>query len=124
MSIGARRKSVVENLPAGSKIRPTHRRPPEGAILHVRKVNAAELGRRKFLHLAASAAALAPVPRTARAQAYPTRPITMIVPYTGGSQIDAVARVPRCPRSARRLHNRIRFDVHARAERRFVLTSI
>jgi tripartite-type tricarboxylate transporter receptor subunit TctC len=47
-----------------------------------------KLPRRKFLHLAAGAAALPTVTRIARAQAYPTRPITMVVPFAAG-----VARV-------------------------------
>jgi hypothetical protein len=37
--------------------------------------------RRQFLHLAAGAAALPALPRTARAQAYPTRPVRVIVPF-------------------------------------------
>ena len=37
------------------------------------------LGRRQFLHLAAGAAALPAVPRIARAQAYPSRPVRLIV---------------------------------------------
>src|SRR5262249_46395263 len=49
--------------------------------------------RRKFLRLAAGAVALPAVPRSAWAQAYPTRPITMIVPSTSGDAGDAVARV-------------------------------
>ena len=40
-----------------------------------------KLPRRKFLHLAAGAAALPAVSRIARAQAYPTRPVRMIVGY-------------------------------------------
>jgi hypothetical protein len=44
-------------------------------------VNAADLPRRRFLHLAASAAAFPTVSRDASAQAYPSRPITMIVPF-------------------------------------------
>ena len=40
-----------------------------------------KLPRREFLHLAAGAAALPAVSRTARAQTYPSRPITMVVPY-------------------------------------------
>jgi tripartite-type tricarboxylate transporter receptor subunit TctC len=42
------------------------------------------LPRRKFLHLTAGAAALPAVSRVARAQAYPTRPITMIVAAPAG----------------------------------------
>jgi tripartite-type tricarboxylate transporter receptor subunit TctC len=37
--------------------------------------------RRRFLHLAAGAAALPAVSRIARAQAYPTRPVRVIVPF-------------------------------------------
>jgi tripartite-type tricarboxylate transporter receptor subunit TctC len=49
--------------------------------------------RRQFLHLAAGAAALSAVSRIAMAQTYPTRPITMVVPYPAGGLADAVARV-------------------------------
>ena len=38
-----------------------------------------KLPRRKFLHLAAGAAALPAVSRIARAQAYPSRPVRLIV---------------------------------------------
>ena len=40
-----------------------------------------KLPRRKFLHLAAGAAALPAVSRIARAQAYPTRPVRLIVGF-------------------------------------------
>ena len=40
--------------------------------------------RRRFLTLAAGAAALPAVSRIASAQTYPTRPITMIVPFPAG----------------------------------------
>ena len=52
-----------------------------------------KLPRRKFLHLAAGAAALPAVSRIARAQAYPTRPITMIVPAASGSATDVIGRI-------------------------------
>ena len=49
--------------------------------------------RRQFLHLAAGAAALLAVPRVAKAQAYPTKPVHLIVPYPPGGQIDPIARL-------------------------------
>jgi tripartite-type tricarboxylate transporter receptor subunit TctC len=49
--------------------------------------------RRDFLHLAAGAAALPAVSRIARAQTYPSRPITMIVPAAAGGPADVLARI-------------------------------
>ena len=40
--------------------------------------------RRQFLHLAAGAAALPALSRLARAQAYPTRPVRIVVGFPGG----------------------------------------
>jgi len=51
------------------------------------------LGRRKFLHLAAGAAALPTISRVARAQAYPTRPVRIIVGVSPGGVVDIVARL-------------------------------
>jgi tripartite-type tricarboxylate transporter receptor subunit TctC len=56
------------------------------------------LPRRRLLQLAAAnlaltSLALPPLPRIARAQAYPSRPITMIVPYAAGGPTDTVGRV-------------------------------
>jgi len=48
--------------------------------------------RRQFLHLAAGAAALPGVSRVARAQAYPTRPVRLILTTTPGGPADLVAR--------------------------------
>ncbi len=52
-----------------------------------------KLPRRKFLQLAAVAAALPAVSRVARAQAYPTRPVRWIVPAPPGGPLDLVARL-------------------------------
>jgi tripartite-type tricarboxylate transporter receptor subunit TctC len=41
--------------------------------------------RRQFLHLAAAAAALSGVSRIARAQAYPARPVRLIIGIVPGS---------------------------------------
>ena len=43
-----------------------------------------KLPRRQFLHLAAGAAALPAVSRLAWAQAYPTRPVRLIVGFAAG----------------------------------------
>jgi tripartite-type tricarboxylate transporter receptor subunit TctC len=52
-----------------------------------------KLPRRQFLHLAAGAAALPALSRVARAQAYPTRPVRLIVGFTPGSSPDIVSRI-------------------------------
>src|SRR5215470_1871251 len=49
--------------------------------------------RRRFLRLAAGTAVLPAVSRVAWAQAYPTRPIIMVVPIAAGSSSDAVGRL-------------------------------
>jgi tripartite-type tricarboxylate transporter receptor subunit TctC len=52
-----------------------------------------KLPRRNFLHLAAGAAALPAVPNIAKAQAYPSRPVRIIVGQAAGSGSDTAARL-------------------------------
>ena len=52
-----------------------------------------KLPRRQLLHFAAGAAALSLIPRTARAEAYPARPVHIIVPDAPGITPDIMARM-------------------------------
>jgi tripartite-type tricarboxylate transporter receptor subunit TctC len=52
-----------------------------------------KIPRRKFLHLAAGAAALPAASRIARAQNYPTRPVRILVGYPAGGSSDFAARL-------------------------------
>src|ERR1043166_887787 len=52
-----------------------------------------KLPRRKFLHLSAVAAALPFAPLVARAQAYPMRPVQLVVGTAAGGSTDVVARL-------------------------------
>jgi tripartite-type tricarboxylate transporter receptor subunit TctC len=52
-----------------------------------------KIGRRSFLHLTASIVAPSAVLRGARAQTYPSRPVTIIVPFAPGGATDVVGRI-------------------------------
>jgi tripartite-type tricarboxylate transporter receptor subunit TctC len=60
------------------------------------------LARRKLLHIAAGAAALAAMPRLAAADAFPSRPARIVVPVPAGLTPDILARL-----MAERLANRL-----------------
>jgi tripartite-type tricarboxylate transporter receptor subunit TctC len=57
------------------------------------EVKAMNLARRQFLHLAAGAATASIASRTVRAQAYPTRPIRIIIGFAAGSTSGLIGRI-------------------------------
>jgi tripartite-type tricarboxylate transporter receptor subunit TctC len=52
-----------------------------------------KLPRRRFLRLAASAAVLPTAPRLAGAETYPSRPISIVVPFPAGGPTDTLGRI-------------------------------
>ncbi len=52
-----------------------------------------KIPRRRFLHLACGAAAAPALPRVARAQSYPARPIRLVIPYPPGGVYDGTGRL-------------------------------
>jgi len=74
---------------AASTCQPAHAFHPETPIPRPARV----LARRKFLHLAAGAAAMPAVSRIARAQAYPTRPVRIIIGWGAGGAPDTIGRL-------------------------------
>jgi tripartite-type tricarboxylate transporter receptor subunit TctC len=51
------------------------------------------LSRRRFLPLAASAAALPAFSRAARAEEFPARPVTLVSPFPAGGPVDTICRI-------------------------------
>jgi len=80
------RKRAVETRLVVPKNARTQRRRPRGVI-------ASNLPRRRFLRLAAGAAALPAASCEPGAQSYPSRPITMIVGLAAGAATDTIGRV-------------------------------
>ena len=83
MKSSVRLASVPQNRP----------RPCGNDRPHPKKPSSVQHPRRRFLRLAAGAAALPAVSRNASAQAYPTRPITMIVSTAAGGVSDVTGRI-------------------------------
>jgi len=52
-----------------------------------------KLPRRNFLRFTAGAAVLPALSRIATGQSYPSRPVTMIVPFPAGGAADVIARI-------------------------------
>src|ERR1700724_1819294 len=77
------RRSLVAGRPRAAYCRP---------LAAMRRGNAMSMHRRKLLALAGSLAAAA-LPRAARADSYPSRPVRIMVGYSAGGGVDLAARL-------------------------------
>jgi tripartite-type tricarboxylate transporter receptor subunit TctC len=86
-------ENVLRSLRDDASNVPDRKRDDAGSNVAFRRGNIVNFPRRQFLHLAAGAAALPAMSRMAQGQTYPSRPITMIVPYPAGGPTDTIARL-------------------------------
>src|SRR5262249_12835512 len=84
---------IIRNMSALPRLAAACEACRSSALRKARAEEAVNLRRRQFLHLAAGVAALPVVPRIARAQTYPSRPVRIIVPFAPGGSGDYVARL-------------------------------
>jgi tripartite-type tricarboxylate transporter receptor subunit TctC len=84
---------IWADAPAISSTYIVHMRAPLRRLVRILRGIKMKLHRRRFLHLAAGAAALPAVSRVARAQVYPSRLVRIIVGYPAGGANDIAARL-------------------------------
>src|SRR5262249_54412549 len=89
--LGSARRLRAQSVPLGEESACTDR----SITLERNSVSPREISmtRSRFLHVAAAAVAILAAPVAASGQAYPTRPIQVIVPFAGGSASDVVMRI-------------------------------
>src|SRR5207244_123003 len=85
-------RSIWQDAMAGLKSAASIRRRALAFHPEIRRP-ARVLARRRFLHLAAGAAALPVLPRIAGAQAYPKKPVRIIVGWAAGGAPDTIGRL-------------------------------
>src|SRR5262245_31763991 len=87
-------RSICRRAMAGLKATAIIPRPGQAFHSHTPiRPPATVLARRRFLHLAAGAAALPLLPRIAGAHVYPARPVRIIVGWAAGSAPDTIGRL-------------------------------